>query len=178
MTWNQQTDEEILSRWEPLVGSVHESIIRSIPKWKQSPSLRNAGMMAVLQASRDFDGSRGSFSHYAWQKIRWAMLDELRMMEDAPRSKIKGIRENIDLDDLEDANQSDPATMAEWVDIIGLESLMEILKPKEKQVLMLIYFRGHKQAEVARLMGITQPRIWQIQNQALLRLRKRLKIDL
>jgi RNA polymerase sigma factor for flagellar operon FliA len=56
--------------------------------------LVQAGMIGLLEASRNYDASQGaSFETYAGIRIRGAMLDEIRKGDWAPRSLHRKVRE-------------------------------------------------------------------------------------
>ena len=60
---------------------------------------------------------------------------------------------------------------------IALMQLLNHLKDKEKQVILLRYYRGKTQTEVAKVMGTSQVQISRIEKRALQEMKKRLLED-
>ena len=59
-------------------------------------------------------------------------------------------------------------------DIIALKEIIKNLKPKERQVIMLRYFRDKTQAEVAKAVGVSQVQVSRIEKKVLGRIREEL----
>ena len=83
----------------------------------------------------------------------------------------------VDLDDIQDPNGKDPLTSAIQLDqrkiMVGL---INELPEKEKSVISLYYWEEMTMKEVGAHCGMTESRVCQLHNQALIRLRT--KIDL
>jgi len=60
---------------------------------------------------------------------------------------------------------------------IAVTQLLENLKEKEKEVILLRYYRGKTQMEVAKIMGTSQVQISRIEKRALEEMKKRLSED-
>ena len=70
-----------------LVKRIAHHLIARLPDSVQLDDLIQAGMIGVLEASKNYDAGKGaSFETYAGIRIRGAMLDELRRNDWAPRS--------------------------------------------------------------------------------------------
>ncbi len=70
-----------------LVKRLAFQLVARLPSSVQVDDLIQAGMMGLLDALQGFDDSQGAqFETYATQRIRGAMLDELRDTDWAPRS--------------------------------------------------------------------------------------------
>jgi RNA polymerase sigma factor for flagellar operon FliA len=81
------TADEIIRQHLPLVGHVVRETMGRVPGHVNRDDLTSAGMMALVQAERSFDASRGvPFARYATTRIRGAVLDELRSVDWASRS--------------------------------------------------------------------------------------------
>lgn len=61
---------------------------------------------------------------------------------------------------------------------IAVTQLLENLKDREKQVILLRYYRGKTQTEVAKIMGTSQVQISRIEKRTLEEMRKSLSEDL
>jgi RNA polymerase sigma factor for flagellar operon FliA len=65
-----------------------------LPASVQVDDLIQVGMMGLLDAANNYDGAQGAqFETYAVQRIRGAMLDELRQSDWLPRSARKHLRQ-------------------------------------------------------------------------------------
>ncbi|MGH8588902.1 MAG: sigma-70 family RNA polymerase sigma factor, partial [Gammaproteobacteria bacterium] len=77
----------LVSQYSPLVKRIAHHLISRLPPSVQVDDLVQAGMIGLLEASRNYDATQGaSFETYAGIRIRGAMLDEIRKGDWAPRS--------------------------------------------------------------------------------------------
>jgi len=76
-----------VSRFLPLVRTVATRMAARLPRNLDVDDLVGAGVLGLLNAVRQFDESKGvPFDRYAEIRIRGAILDELRAMDQTPRS--------------------------------------------------------------------------------------------
>lgn len=79
--------DELIEQHAPLVKRIACHLINRLPASVQLEDLVQAGMIGLLEASRNYDENQGaSFETYAGIRIRGAMLDEIRKNDWAPRS--------------------------------------------------------------------------------------------
>lgn len=79
--------DEVVARHAPLVKRIAYHLMSRLPSSVQVDDLIQAGMIGLLEASRNYDAAQGaSFETYASIRIRGAMLDEVRKGDWAPRS--------------------------------------------------------------------------------------------
>lgn len=77
----------LVERHAPLVKRIAQHLLARLPSSVLLDDLIQAGMIGLLEASRNFDGSKGaSFETYAGIRIRGSMLDEIRRGDWVPRS--------------------------------------------------------------------------------------------
>ncbi|MDH5546489.1 MAG: RNA polymerase sigma factor FliA [Gammaproteobacteria bacterium] len=89
----QPSDSETVAKYAPLVKRIAYHLISRLPPSVQPDDLIQAGMIGLLEASRNYDSTQGaSFETYAGIRIRGAMLDEIRRSDWAPRSVHKKAR--------------------------------------------------------------------------------------
>lgn len=82
-----------VEEYAPLVKRIAHHLLGRLPANILADDLIQAGMIGLLEASRNFDESKGaSFSTYAGIRIRGAMLDEVRRGDWAPRSVHRNYR--------------------------------------------------------------------------------------
>jgi len=83
-----------LSEHLSLVGHLVRETLARVPAHIDRDDLTSAGMMALVQASKSYDASRGvPFDRYAARRIRGAILDELRATDWASRRVRRTARE-------------------------------------------------------------------------------------
>ena len=81
------THENMVEKHASLVKRIACHLINRLPASVQLEDLIQAGMIGLLEASRNYDECQGaSFETYAGIRIRGAMLDEIRKNDWAPRS--------------------------------------------------------------------------------------------
>lgn len=79
--------DELVALHAPLVKRIAYHLMSRLPPSVQPDDLIQAGMMGLLEATRNYDPSQGaSFETYAGIRIRGAMLDEIRKNDWVPRS--------------------------------------------------------------------------------------------
>ncbi|BCK86682.1 RNA polymerase sigma factor FliA [Sideroxyarcus emersonii] len=85
--------EECLKEYAPLVKRIAHHMMLKLPGSVEVDDLIQAGMMGLLDAASRYDELRGAqFETYAAQRIRGAMLDELRGADWLPRSLRRDMR--------------------------------------------------------------------------------------
>ena len=85
--------EQYLSEFSPLVKRIAHHMMAKLPACVQVDDLIQAGMIGLLDAIGRYQGSLGAkFETYAAQRIRGAILDELRQADWLPRSLRKNMR--------------------------------------------------------------------------------------
>lgn len=89
-----QWSDDLLIKHAPLVKRIAYHLLSRLPPSVQMDDLVQAGMIGLLEASRNYDATQGaSFETYAGIRIRGAMLDEIRKGDWAPRSLHRKVRE-------------------------------------------------------------------------------------
>jgi RNA polymerase sigma factor for flagellar operon FliA len=88
---------EVVRRHAPLVKRIAHHLMHRLPPSVQLDDLLQAGMLGLLEAARQYDGTHGaSFETYAGIRIRGAMLDEVRRSDWTPRSVHRRHREAVE----------------------------------------------------------------------------------
>ncbi|WP_253479165.1 RNA polymerase sigma factor FliA [Natronocella acetinitrilica] len=89
-----QVEQDLVVQHAPLVKRIAHHLMARLPDSVQVDDLIQAGMIGLLEASRQFDASQGaSFQTYAGIRIRGAMIDEIRRLDWTPRSVHRKARE-------------------------------------------------------------------------------------
>lgn len=85
--------EQCLRDYAPLVKRIAHHMMTKLPSSVEVNDIIQAGMMGLLDAAGRYDELRGAqFETYASQRIRGAMLDELRNADWLPRSLRRDMR--------------------------------------------------------------------------------------
>ncbi len=91
---NQALANRSATEFAPLVKRIAYQLASKLPASVQVDDLMQAGMLGLLDAMDHYDESHGAqFETYASQRIRGAMLDELREIDWVPRSVRKNARD-------------------------------------------------------------------------------------
>lgn len=86
--------DERLTACAPLVRRIAYYLMARMPPIVQVDDLIQAGMIGLLEASRNYDPTQGAtFETYAGIRIRGAMIDEIRKSDWTPRSLRKKARD-------------------------------------------------------------------------------------
>jgi RNA polymerase sigma factor for flagellar operon FliA len=83
----QQGANDLVNQHAGLVKRIAYHLMNRLPPNVQADDLIQAGMLGLLEASRNYDPTQGaSFETYAGIRIRGSMLDEIRRSDWTPRS--------------------------------------------------------------------------------------------
>ena len=78
---------EIVEIYLPLVKRVVKSIIKNLPSHVDSDDLHSVGIVGLIAAAHKYDPIQGhTFEAYAAMRVRGAILDELRRLDNMPRT--------------------------------------------------------------------------------------------
>jgi RNA polymerase sigma factor for flagellar operon FliA len=79
--------EPLLQRFAPLVTRLARQLVAKLPSCVELDDIVQAGMIGLMDAARRFkEGQGAQFETFATQRVRGAMLDELRQNDWAPRT--------------------------------------------------------------------------------------------
>ena len=85
--------EQMVEKHAPLVKRVAYHLMGRMPASVQVDDLIQAGMVGLLEAINNYDGTKGaSFETYARIRIQGAMIDEVRRGDWTPRSVYRKAR--------------------------------------------------------------------------------------
>ena len=126
-----ESQDDLVSRHVSLVKRIAHHLSARLPESVDIDDLMQAGMIGLLEASSNFDDSRGaSFETYAGIRIRGAMLDEVRKQDWTPRSvyrKQREISESIRAIELETGKPAEARDVAERLGI-SLDDYFDVLR--------------------------------------------------
>ncbi|MFC0268487.1 RNA polymerase sigma factor FliA [Kushneria aurantia] len=145
---------ELLDEYMPMVRRQALSMQVRLPASVELDDLIQSGMLGLLDAFQRFDASQGaSFATYATQRVRGAMIDELRSRDWLPRSVRRGAR---DIDRaIWKLEQRDgrPPTERQVADELGisLQEYQQILRDTNNGFLMTYEDAGSEDAEASKV---------------------------
>lgn len=88
-----ESAHDLVKQYASLVKRIAHHLMGRLPPSVQTEDLIQAGMIGLLEASKNYDKTKGaSFETYAGIRIRGAMLDEIRKGDWAPRSVHRNTR--------------------------------------------------------------------------------------
>ena len=126
-----ESQDDLITSHVSLVKRIAHHLSARLPESVDINDLMQAGMIGLLEASSNFDDSRGaSFETYAGIRIRGAMLDEVRKQDWTPRSvyrKQREVSEAIRAIELETGKAAEAKDVARRLDI-SLDDYFEILR--------------------------------------------------
>jgi RNA polymerase sigma factor FliA len=89
------SEEALFLQTMPLVKAIVASIWRGLPAFADFDDLMQAGSMGLLDAVRRFDASKGvPFALYAKFRIRGAVLDSLRQLDELGRADRRRVKQH------------------------------------------------------------------------------------
>ena len=113
--------EDLVTAHMPLVGHIVRETMSRIPAHVSRDDLASAGLVALVQAAKSFDPSRGvTFARYAATRVRGATLDELRSIDWASRSVRRRARELEDTRNKLAADLGRTPTDGEVASVLGM----------------------------------------------------------
>lgn len=129
--------EDYVHKHAPLVKRIAYHLMAKLPASVQVDDLIQAGLMGLMDAANHYDGTQGAqFETYAVQRIRGAMLDDLRQADWLPRTVRKSLRQiEAAINKLEQQNKRAP-NEAEVANALNI--------PLADYQQMLLNGRGHQ----------------------------------
>jgi RNA polymerase sigma factor for flagellar operon FliA len=118
----QQDPNRLVERYAGLVKRIGQHMLARLPSSVQLDDLLQAGMIGLLDASRNYDATKGaSFETYAGIRIRGAMIDEIRQGDWVPRSVHRNTRRISDAIHAVEKEQGRDARDSEVADKLDIE---------------------------------------------------------
>jgi len=123
--------EQMVEKHAPLVKRVAYHLMGRMPASVQVDDLIQAGMVGLLEAINNYDGSKGaSFETYARIRIQGAMIDEVRRGDWTPRSvyrKARMLAEAVRAVENREGREAHPEEVARELDM-SLDEYNSILR--------------------------------------------------
>jgi RNA polymerase sigma factor for flagellar operon FliA len=186
----------LIERYAPLATSVARRMRVPTGAIMGRDDVESAALIGLIDAVDRYDPERGiPFEGYAGLRIRGAVLDELRSLDDHTRSERQRARTTVaDTDpeigaygatlsldmlletgDRDWAAEDDTTERYEDQDMrTRVESALECLPPRQREVLARYYGDSLTLRESALRMGISEARACQLHGRAIVNLRREL----
>lgn len=185
----------LIERYAPLATSVARRMRVPTGAVTGQDDIESAAIVGLIDAVDRYDPDRGiPFEGYAGLRIRGAVLDELRRVDERTRDERRKARANVDdvepgigafastisLDMLLETGDRDWAAedepdRYEHQDLrMRVESALDCLPPRQRELLARYYGDSLTLRESALRMGISEARACQLHGRAILNLRREL----
>jgi RNA polymerase sigma factor for flagellar operon FliA len=186
----------LIERYAPLATSVARRMRVPTGALMGRDDVESAALIGLINAVDRYDPERGvPFEGYAGLRIRGAILDELRRLDDHTRDERRRARDVVEdsepeigafgatlsLDLLLETGDRDWAAEDDGVDKFEsqdlrsrVESALECLPPRQREVLARYYGDSLTLRESALKMGISEARACQLHGRAIQNLRREL----
>ncbi|TMC69326.1 MAG: sigma-70 family RNA polymerase sigma factor [Chloroflexi bacterium] len=186
----------LIERFAPLATRIARGMNVPIGAVAGSDDLESAALIGLIDAVDRFDPERGvPFEGYASLRIRGAVLDEVRRVDELGRADRRRQREaaaqgeagtyhgTVSLDELIErgyhggAEQDEVAERYEAEDLRSrVRSAMTCLPPRQREVLERYYGQSLTLREAGLRMGISEARACQLHGRAIQNLRRQLSV--
>lgn len=155
----QQIDEQI-ENYEYL-------ILRVLGKYrifKDQDNFMQVGRLAIWQALQVFDSSKGDFEMYAYMRVKFAIIRELR--------------NNAKVTDKEVVMDEDP--LMNWIDGLIEQKQQELDRPEwywqlfshEQRLIEMLFYEGYQMKDVAQNEGVSYEALKKRRKKLLMKIRE------
>lgn len=183
---------ELFVTYRALVERIALRLKRRLPAHIRLDDLRAAGNVGLWQAMRSYQSTSGTpFAAFAQVRIRGAMIDEMRRMDDFTRSQrlqwrqahaAYGVQQSLPSQvSLEDEGRhewlvDDSAVTPEQAvlragDISELNGALARLSQQQQLILAMVFMEGLTLSETAEVLSLSRSRISAVYSDALKSLR-------
>ena len=186
----------LIERYAPLATRIARNMNVPLSAVAGADDLESAALIGLIDAVDRFQPERGvPFEGYATMRIRGAVLDEVRRVDELGRADRRRQREaaaqgeegfyqgTVSLDDLIErgyhggAEQDELAERYEAEDLRSrVRSAMACLPPRQREVLERYYGQSLTLREAGLRMGISEARACQLHGRAIQNLRRQLSV--
>lgn len=186
----------LIERYMPVVEYHAQRFSAKTPECVETDDLVSYGVFGLIEAIDAFDPARGvRFETYCVQRIRGAMIDELRKLDWVPRlerkrrapeeiTTVTSLDKTLhqfeetgsllaQLDVLTDRKAVKPQRTTQRCDLLRL--VTKGLGRDERLIVVLYYRADLTMKEIGELLGLSESRVSQVHSALLPRIRKRLE---
>ena len=177
----------LIEQFVPLVQVIARGMRVASGSLMDADDVRSAATLGLIDAVDRYDPDRGvPFEAYAAQRIRGAVIDEVRRIGDRRRAEdAETAVRTVSLDELtEDDWQRVPAALSDDLDVpferedlrTRVQRALATLPARQREVLARYYAESLTLREAGRRMGISEARACQLHGKAIQNLQRALAV--
>ncbi len=155
---NKEPESLVVTKHAQLVKRLAKHLLGRLPPSVQIEDLIQAGMIGLLEASKNYDFSKGaSFETYASIRIRGSMLDEIRKSDWAPRSVHRNTRRIAEaIREVENLKGRDPRNFEVAKNLnINLDEYHRLLQDSNSSRMYAFYDAGLNEEAISEGIAVT-----------------------
>ena len=146
-------------------SSLYGIIYRIVQHEEIAEDLLQETFVKIWNSFSSFDSSKGRLFTWMVNVARNLSIDKIRSKDFRNNSKNQDIENNVNFIDEQRNTAINP-------EILGVKELVQKLKPEQKSILDLVYFRGYTHVEAAEELGIPLGTVKTRMRMAIITLRK------
>ena len=146
-------------------GSLYGVIYRIVQHEEIAQDLLQDTFVKIWNSFSSYDPSKGRLFTWMVNVARNLSIDKVRSKDFRNNSRNQDIENTVNFIDEQKNTEINP-------DVVGVKELMQQLKPEQKSILDLVYFRGYTHVEAAEELGIPLGTVKTRMRMAIMTLRK------
>lgn len=146
-------------------GSLYGIIFRIVQHEEIAEDLLQDTFVKIWNSFSLYDPAKGRLFTWMVNVARNLSIDKIRSKDFRNSSKNQDIENTVNVIDEQRSTEINP-------DLIGVKELVKLLKPEQKSVLDLVYFRGYTHVEASEELGIPLGTVKTRMRMAIITLRK------
>ena len=146
-------------------GSLYGIIFRIVQHEEIAEDLLQDTFVKIWNSFSLYDPAKGRLFTWMVNVARNLSIDKIRSKDFRNSSKNQDIENTVNVLDEQRSTEINP-------DLIGVKELVKLLKPEQKSVLDLVYFRGYTHVEASEELGIPLGTVKTRMRMAIITLRK------
>lgn len=146
-------------------SSLYGIIYRIVQHEEIAEDLLQETFVKIWNSFSSFDSTKGRLFTWMVNVARNLSIDKIRSKDFRNNSKNQDLENTVNFIDEQQNTALNP-------DILGVKELVQKLKPEQKSILDLVYFRGYTHVEAAEELGIPLGTVKTRMRMAIITLRK------
>ena len=146
-------------------SSLYGIIYRIVQHEEIAEDLLQETFVKIWNSFSSYDSSKGRLFTWMVNVARNLSIDKVRSKDFRNNSKNQDLENTVNFIDEQRSTAINP-------DILGVKELVQQLKPEQKSILDLVYFRGYTHVEAAEELGIPLGTVKTRMRMAIITLRK------
>ena len=158
-------DSKVAEQYGDLVKRIALSVKKRVPSWVELDDLIGAGNLGLVKALRNASVSSANLDVYVGMKIKYAIIDELRMQDMLTKTERRRVKRSDDIHFV-DVEFAELIPIEEVESYEDLHEAIKLLSPRMKAVIEGYYFGNESQIRLAKVLNVCQSRVSQIRIEA------------